>query len=69
VAGPENVLAVLRTAGDDQVLCVINLDGQAEEFNHDSLASARLLDTGLKAEHKGKRLSLPPYGAAYLSLG
>lgn len=61
-----SVLALLRTAGDEKILCVINLGDDPAEFSHPGLAGGRLLETGLSADLVGEKLILPPYGGAYV---
>ena len=64
-----SVLALIRTAGNDRVLCVVNLGNQPAGFAHDELPNATLLDSGLSARLADNQLMLPAYGAAYLALG
>ncbi len=65
---PSLVLAVLRAAGAERVLCVINLGGEATGFSHPALAGGMVLDSGLAASLDGQRLVLPPFGGAMVLL-
>ncbi|MDR3512360.1 MAG: alpha-glucosidase family protein [Caulobacteraceae bacterium] len=63
---PPSVLALLRTRGDERVLCVINLAPKATTFSHPALDGGAVLDTGLSASLSGARLDLPAHGGAYV---
>jgi alpha-glucosidase len=67
LAAPSQVLALLRTAGDERVFCLINLGGEPAEFSHPALAGGVVLDTGLAGALDGERLTLPAYGGAFVA--
>jgi alpha-glucosidase len=69
LAAPPGVLAVARSAGNERVLCVVNLSSQPTTFILDGLAGATVLDSGLSAVLAGGQISLPPFGGAYLAIG
>jgi alpha-glucosidase len=64
LAAPADVLALLRTSGDERIVCVVNLGAEPRVFTHPLLVGSQPLDTGLAAELSDDRLDLPPYGAA-----
>ena len=68
LSAPPGVLAVRREEAEERILCVVNLEAAAATFAHPVLASAHLLDSGLKAEFSETTLNLPPFGAAFLVL-
>jgi alpha-glucosidase len=63
---PTSVLALTRIAGDERVLCVINLGPEPAVFRHPALAGGAVLETGLRAVLVGDSLELPAFGAAYV---
>jgi alpha-glucosidase len=65
---PEDVLAVLRASGNEQVLCVVNLGAAAARFEHPALKGARLLEGGRLAGLTDS-LALGPHGRAFLTAG
>jgi alpha-glucosidase len=65
---PEPLLAAVRTFEGERVLCAINLGPAPVQFRRPDLASALILDSGLKARRVEGGLDLPPYGAAFLAL-
>ena len=67
--GPPGVLAIMRTEGNEQVLCVVNLGAEPAVFVHEGLATGVLLDTGLSAELVGSELRLGAFGAGFVALG
>jgi len=69
LSAPEGVLAVLRTEGTERVLCAVNLGHEPAILMRNDLAGAVLADSGLKAELAEDRLSLPPFGVAFVVLG
>jgi alpha-glucosidase len=68
LTAPDGVLALMRTAGDEQVLCVLNLAEAPATFSLAPWPGAAVLDTGLAAERAGTQLHLPGFGGAYLAL-
>jgi alpha-glucosidase len=65
---PPSLLALLRTAGAERVICVVNLGGDAVTFEHPALTGGALLETGLDASLRESRLDLPAYGGAFARL-
>jgi alpha-glucosidase len=65
---PPQVLALLRTAGDERIFCVVNLGAEPTTFRHTALVGGAVLDSGLQASLHGRRLDLPSYGAAMVVL-
>jgi alpha-glucosidase len=63
---PEPVLAFLREAEDETLLCLFNLGRDSLTIDLPGFASAELLpDSGFLAEIGSGRATLPPLGAAF----
>lgn len=62
------VLAFERRLGAERLLCVFELAGAAAVFACPDLVGARLLASGLPADHLGGTVRLPAFGGAILSL-
>ena len=66
---PEPVLAFVRRAGDEQVLCVFNMSGSPASFEAASLASGTLFSEGPGEARLGSQsLDLGPHAARFLRL-
>jgi alpha-glucosidase len=65
----EAVLAFVRRAGDEAVVCVFNLGAEPRVFAHPALETAELLwlRSG-EADLRGGSLGLSPYAAVFLAL-
>jgi alpha-glucosidase len=59
---PDGVLAFERACGNDRVLCLFEMAGQAAVFDHEGLADPLALHFG--ATVSGERVTLPPFAAA-----
>jgi alpha-glucosidase len=65
---PADVLAVLRAAGNEQVLCVVNLGAGVAVVEHPALKGGSLLAPSHLAA-LGDGLTLGPYGRAFVAVG
>ncbi|MFW6345222.1 MAG: alpha-glucosidase C-terminal domain-containing protein, partial [Halomonas sp.] len=64
----EDLLGFVRETGEERILCVFNLTGQARETRLQLAVDAPLEGHGFSAECDGETLQLPPYQAAYYRL-
>jgi alpha-glucosidase len=64
----EALLGFVRENGEERILCVFNLTGQARETRLPLAVQAPLEGHGFTHERDGETLRLPPYQAAYFAL-
>lgn len=65
---PENILAFERRLEGEHLVCLFELLGEGGVFQHESLSTAALLQSGLGGVLSGCEVDLPPFGGAILSL-
>ncbi|MBH8579446.1 alpha-glucosidase family protein [Bisbaumannia pacifica] len=63
-----DLLGFVREKGDERLLCIFNLTGQARETRLPMAVGDALAGHGFHAERDGETLRLPPYQAAWFIL-
>jgi alpha-glucosidase len=68
LAAPDGVLAVLREAEGERVLCLINLGAAPVVWMGAGLAGASVLESGLAGRLETDGFAMPGFGGGFLAL-